>query len=94
METRRRVVVIEGIPVVGISGTSLLVLVAMLVITRRLIWHKDAEKNEAALTEDRNYWRGVAMKLLGVTEKLTVQGEVTNDLLNKLPDASEAGDPP
>lgn len=81
---------IEGIPVVGITGPSLIVLAAMLVLTRRLIWHTDVRKIE----DDRDYWRGMALDLLGVTEKLTVQGEVTNDLLSKLPDASEAGDHP
>lgn len=81
---------IEGIPVLGITGPSLIVLAAMLVLTRRLIWHTDVRKIE----DDRDYWRGMALDLLGVTEKLTVQGEVTNDLLSKLPDASEAGDHP
>lgn len=81
---------IEGIPVVGISAPSVLFVLAMLVLTRRLIWHTDVRKIE----DDRDYWRGMALDLLGVTEKLTVQGEVTNDLLSKLPDASEAGDHP
>lgn len=72
---------LERLLVSDYTGPGILVLVALLVITRRLVWFTDARKTEA----DRDYWRSMALDLLGVTEKLTVHGEVTNEILSSLP---------
>lgn len=65
-----------------ISGPAALVIIAVLVITRRLVWHTDVEK----LERDRDKWQQIALQSLGVADKLTVQAEVTNEVLTHLPD--------
>lgn len=73
---------IEGIPIVEFTGPAALALVALLVITDKLVWHTRLKAAERRA--DR--WESIALSSLGVAEKLTVQAEVTNDLLAKLPD--------
>lgn len=70
-----------GGSLVDFGSAAPLVLVAVLVITDKLVWHRrlDAERARG----DR--WEGIALTSLGVAEKLTVQAEVTNDVLAKLP---------
>jgi hypothetical protein len=69
--------VFNSIGIVGLWGV-----VALMVITRRLVWHTDLRRAEARA--DR--WEGVALKLLGVSEKLTVSAEVASAVLSTLPD--------
>lgn len=64
-----------------LTGPAALVLVAMLVITRRLVWHTDLTKAEKRA--DR--WEGIALDALSAAEKLTVHAEVTNEVLTKIP---------
>jgi hypothetical protein len=58
---------IEGIPVADYSGPTIMVLVAILVITRRLVWHTDLKKVEARLARlEELLWVSV-----GITERTT-----------------------
>lgn len=69
--------------------------VAVLVITRRLIWYKDHLRELARAEKRADRWEGVALQLLGVSEKLTVSAEVVSAVLAKLPDPGaddETGD--
>ena len=76
---------IEGLPVSEITGTSVLVIVALLVITRKLVWHKDLKEEK-----DRSKrWEGIALDALGVADKMTVQAEITNEVLTRLPDPAK-----
>lgn len=76
---------IDGLPLApflnGVGVVGVMLIFGFLVITDRLVWHKrlQAAENRA----DR--WESVALQLLGVTEKLTVQAEVTNQVLTSLP---------
>lgn len=71
----------EGIPVGTITGPAALVMIALMVITDKLIWHTRLEKCE----RDRQRWEDMALGMLGVAEKLTVQAEVTNEVLSVIP---------
>lgn len=73
---------IEGIPVAEITGPAALVLVALLVITDKLIWHTRLAKVE----KQRDDWQQVALRSLGVADKMTVHAEVANEIVSKLPD--------
>jgi hypothetical protein len=82
----------ELLPVGQIGGVGTLILVAWLVITRRLIWHTDltsakgdSDKTLGKCEKERDEWKHIALSLLGVTEKLTVQAEVTNEVMSRLP---------
>lgn len=74
-------------PLDTLTGYSSLIVVAVLVITRKLVWHTDLEKAEARSDK----WEGIALKALGTAEKLTVQAEVTNAYLDKIPDPAKEG---
>lgn len=63
--------------------------VAILVITDKLVWHKRLRTTEA----ERDHWRGVALTALGVADKMTVHGEVTAEVLTRLPDPGAAREP-
>jgi len=78
-----------GIPVQDLGATSLLALAFLLVLTDRLVWHTRLNKAE----KERDEWKNLALKALGVADKLTVQGEVTTALVASLPDpgAREGG---
>ena len=75
--------VLNGAGVVGV-----IVIIGVLVITDKLVWHKRLKAAEARA--DR--WEQIALQLLGVTEKLTVQAEVTNEVLTRLPDPAKERD--
>jgi hypothetical protein len=82
----------ELAPLGQFTGTGLFLAVAWMVITRRLVWHTDlqeekadAEKLLASAVKERDEWKGIALSLLGVTEKLTIQAEVTNEVMSRLP---------
>lgn len=70
-----------GTSLIDLTGPAGIVLVALLVITDKLVWHKRLEKETAR--GDR--WESIALQSLGVAEKLTVQAEVTNDVLAAFP---------
>ena len=68
------------VSLLNLSGPAVLSLVAILTITDRLVWH-------TRLTSERkrgDRWEAIALQSLGVAEKLTVQAEVTNDVLTKI----------
>jgi len=52
------------------------------------VWYTDLRKVEV----ERDYWRDAAVRALGVAKDLTVQGEVTNRVLSKLPDPDSLAD--
>lgn len=64
-----------------LTGPAALSLVAVLVITRRLVWHTDLKKEVAR----GDKWEGIALRALGVAEKMTVHAEVTNEVLAAIP---------
>lgn len=75
----------------GAAGVC--VAVAILVITDKLIWHKRLTEAKVEWSQrlsttevERDHWRDVALRSLGVSEKMTVQGEVTAEVLTRLPD--------
>lgn len=73
---------LEGLPIGEVTGPAALVLVALMVITDKLVWHtrlKAAEKRA-------DKWEQVALSSLGVAEKLTVHAEVATEVLTRLPD--------
>jgi hypothetical protein len=83
----------EDIPLSGLadlSGPAVLSALALLAITDKIVWHTRLRRIEA----ERDHWRDMALRLLGVSETLTVQGEVTNDLLTKLPDPAKETEAP
>lgn len=75
------------IPLDNLTGYGALIVVAVMVITRKLVWHADLAKAEARA--DR--WEGIALQALSTAEKLTVQAEVTNSYLKKIPDPAKEG---
>lgn len=93
--TGHTIVGVEGIPLGVLEGqwgaAGVLALVAVLVITDKLVWHKRLRLTE----QERDHWRGVALTALGVADKMTVHGEVTAEVLTRLPDpaAGSAEDP-
>lgn len=68
-----------------VGAVAVILMVAGGVITRRLIWYKDHAKALGDLTEDRNFWRKMALGLLGVSEKQADSSEVTARVLAALP---------
>lgn len=73
---------IYGIPWDKFDAPAILSVIAVLVITDKIVWHKRLEKAE----RDRDRWEGIALRGLGVAENVTVQTELTNELLSNLPD--------
>lgn len=79
---------IDGLPVLDIGAGGLVALVVLAVLTDRLVWHTRLKKVE----EELDQWRNMALRSLGVTERLAQSTEVTADVLTKLPDpAAEEG---
>jgi hypothetical protein len=79
----------EGIPLSVLDQLGALVvalLIALGVITRKLRWHKDVTEQLSALTEDRDFWRDTALRLLGVTEQQAEASDVTAKVLSALPE--------
>lgn len=71
-----------GLSVRDFSAGSFVALIVVLLLSDRLVWHTRLKKAEA----QRDRWEGIALKALGVADKLTVQAEVTNEVLTRLPD--------
>lgn len=83
----------EGIPwgaLNQLGAAATLSLVALLVITDKLIWHRRLRAVEA----ERDQWRGVALQALGVADKMTVHGEVATEVLTRLPDPGRSVEAP
>lgn len=70
---------LDGIPtgVADFSGTAGLIVIAILVITRRLVWHADLTRER----ERGDRWEATALRALGVAEKMTVHAEVASEVL-------------
>lgn len=66
---------------------SIVVLVVLLILTDKLVWHKRLRVLEKRVER----WEGIALTALGVADKLTVQAEVTNEVLTRLPDPAAKG---
>lgn len=78
---------LDGIPIGDVTGPVALSLIALLVITRRLVWHTDLKDERA----DKVMWRDLSLRLLGVAEKVTDQAEVlTSEVVTGPPAASPA----
>lgn len=75
---------IGGIPVMEFTGPAALAMMSLLVITDKLIWHTRLSKAEA----QRDKWEQVALRALGVADKMTIHAEVANEIVSKLPDPS------
>lgn len=82
---------LSSLPSLGDMGAStIVVLIILLILTDKLVWYTRLRAVEA----QRDRWEGIALGALGVAEKLTVQAEVTNEVLTRLPDpAKEDGGP-
>ena len=65
---------------VGVA--AVLGIVALLVITDKLVWHKRLKAAE----QRADRWEQIALTSLGVAEKLTVHAEVSNEVFTRLPD--------
>ena len=59
------------------DAPAVLCLVALLVISDKLVWYKRLREVE----KQRDEWMAVALDALGVSKKLTVHAEVTNQAL-------------
>lgn len=74
----------------NLTGPAALSLIAVLVITRRLVWHTDLRE----VKTDRDYWKGIALRALGVAEKMTIHAEVASEVLTSAATpAAEVADP-
>lgn len=65
----------------SLGALAVALLVTYGVITRKLIWHKD----HSEMKVDRDFWRDMALGLLGASEKLADSSEVTAKVLSSLP---------
>ena len=61
----------------NLTGPAALSLIAVLVITRRLVWHADLTRER----ERGDRWEATALRALGVAEKMTVHAEVASEVL-------------
>lgn len=84
------VAVLEGLPLLDFTGPAVLVFVALLVITDKLVWHRRLEKVE----KERDEWKDAALRALGVADKMTVAGEITTQVMAQLPDPQREANGP
>jgi hypothetical protein len=76
--------VLDGIPIAllnGLGGMALWTLIGYLMLTDRLVWHTRLNKEIAR----GDKWEGIALRALGVAEKMTVHAEVANEVLTAIP---------
>jgi hypothetical protein len=66
------------IPFNDITVNLIILAGGYLVFTRRLIWYKDYD----AKAKEAEQWKELALRLLGTTERLTAQSEVTTDVIS------------
>ncbi len=71
------------VPFENLTGYGAIIVIAVLVITRKLVWHTDLTKAE----ERADRWEEIALKALGTAEKLTVTGEIMNKYLEETSDS-------
>jgi hypothetical protein len=64
-------------------------LIILALLTDKLVWGARLTKAEA----QRDRWEQIALRALGVARDLTVQAEVTNEVLTRLPDPNADPDP-
>jgi hypothetical protein len=69
---------IRYVPFNDITVNLIIVIGGYLVLTRKLIWHKDHER----ALQEKEEWKQLALRLLGTTEKLTRQTEVVSTVLS------------
>lgn len=87
--------VLDGIPLDllnGLGGMALWTVIGYLMLTDRLVWHTRLRKSEQDWQgrlereqADRERWEGIALRALGVAEKMTVHAEVTSEVLSAIP---------
>lgn len=74
---------IEGIPpgITDLGTPAVLAVIALLVITDKLVWHTRLKTSEARVQRlEEMLWASI-----GVAERATAGAEVTSDVLSKLP---------
>lgn len=82
---------IDDLPpgLLDLTGPAALSLIAVLVITRRLVWHSDLTRER----ERGDRWESTALRALGVAEKMTVHAEVASEVLTTaVTEAAEVDD--
>ena len=72
----------QQLPLADLSGPAILAVVAGLVITDKLVWHKRLSKAEARVEK----LEGMLLSALGVAERTTVGAEVAHKVIEHLPD--------
>lgn len=72
----------------NLTGPAALSLIAVLVITRRLVWHADLTRER----ERGDRWEATALRALGVAEKMTVHAEVASEVLTTAVTEAPGGD--
>ena len=89
-----------GLALGEITGTAAFILIAVAVITRKLVWHTDLDKEVARCertkqeeTARADKWEKLALDMLGVAEKLTKTAEATNEVLQQIPKVLDPNDP-
>lgn len=70
-----------------LTGIAGLVFIALLVITDRLVWHTRLEKAEARA----DHWEQIALRGLGVAERLTVASEAIAEAATSPPGREGTG---
>lgn len=79
--------ILEGIQLDQVTGYGVLVVIALLVITDKLVWHSRLEKAEKRVER----LEGMLDRALGVSERSVVGAEVAADVVSKLPDPAQGG---
>jgi hypothetical protein len=74
--------VLGAVPFGDIGVVGILSLVALLVITDKLVWHTRLRKAEAKVDELQR----LLYVALGVADKMTTAAEVTNEVMSRFPD--------
>lgn len=87
--------VLTGVNLADIMDGAGWIAIAILVITRKLIWHTDLRKEEkktAKAESEKAELQRLVYVALGVAEKLTVAAEATNEVLTRFPDPAARDD--
>ena len=71
-----------------VTAVGVIVMCALAVITDKLVWHKRLEKAE----RERDEWRDLALRSIGVSERMAGPVEVVADVMRRLSDPSAEGD--
>lgn len=94
---------LDGVPIALLNGLGVVGLwsaIGYLMLTDRLVWHtrlrREHEEWQGRLSReqvDRERWEGIALRALGVAEKMTVHAEVANEVLTAIPTPPASGQP-